>query len=95
MKAASCSWAGCQTFASPLLIAVYMCCFRITRHAVHCVGGHGNGPRHFTIDAPGCRETVIDGDNGFLVPVKSFDALERAMQLLRWRNDFSAGARRI
>lgn len=32
-----------------------------------------------TTDAPGCRETVIDGDNGFLVPVKSVDALEQAM----------------
>lgn len=32
-----------------------------------------------TTDAPGCRETVVDGDNGFLVPVKSVDALEHAM----------------
>ncbi|QEE25635.1 glycosyltransferase family 4 protein [Rhodanobacter glycinis] len=33
-----------------------------------------------TTDAPGCRETVIDGDNGFLVPVKSVDALVNAMK---------------
>lgn len=32
-----------------------------------------------TTDAPGCRETVVDGDNGFLVPVKSVGALEQAM----------------
>lgn len=32
-----------------------------------------------TTDAPGCRETVVDGDNGFLVSVKSADALEQAM----------------
>ncbi|MBT2334940.1 glycosyltransferase family 4 protein [Variovorax paradoxus] len=32
-----------------------------------------------TTDAPGCRETVMHGDNGFLVPVKSIDALEQAM----------------
>ncbi|MEO8870259.1 MAG: glycosyltransferase family 4 protein [Granulicella sp.] len=32
-----------------------------------------------TTDAPGCRETVIDGENGFLVPVKSVDALVAAM----------------
>lgn len=32
-----------------------------------------------TTDAPGCRETVIDGDNGFLVPVKSIEALAEAM----------------
>lgn len=33
-----------------------------------------------TTDAPGCRETVIDGDNGFLVPVKSVDALVAVME---------------
>jgi glycosyltransferase involved in cell wall biosynthesis len=33
-----------------------------------------------TTDTPGCRETVVDGDNGFLVPVRSVDALERAMR---------------
>ena len=35
-----------------------------------------------TTNAPGCRETVVDGDNGFLVPVKSVDALASAMQRL-------------
>lgn len=33
-----------------------------------------------TTDAPGCRETVIDGKNGFLVPVKDVDALKSAME---------------
>ncbi|EIL91146.1 group 1 glycosyl transferase [Rhodanobacter spathiphylli B39] len=32
-----------------------------------------------TCDAPGCRETVVDGYNGFLVPVKSVDQLVIAM----------------
>jgi glycosyltransferase involved in cell wall biosynthesis len=32
-----------------------------------------------TTDAPGCRETVTDGDNGFLVPPHSADALTQAM----------------
>lgn len=32
-----------------------------------------------TTDAPGCRETVVDGDNGFLVPIKNADALAQAM----------------
>ncbi len=32
-----------------------------------------------TTDAPGCRETVIDGENGFLVPVGSVDALVESM----------------
>lgn len=33
-----------------------------------------------TTDAPGCRETVVNGLNGFLVPVKNVDALAFAMQ---------------
>jgi len=33
-----------------------------------------------TTDAPGCRETVIDGKNGFLVPVKDVDALKSTME---------------
>lgn len=33
-----------------------------------------------TTDVPGCRETVVDGDNGFLVPVKNPAALAEAMK---------------
>jgi glycosyltransferase involved in cell wall biosynthesis len=33
-----------------------------------------------TTDAPGCRETVVDGENGFLVPVKAVAPLVDAMQ---------------
>jgi len=33
-----------------------------------------------TTDAPGCRETVIQGVNGFLVPVRNVDALVSAME---------------
>src|SRR5690625_545182 len=32
-----------------------------------------------TTDAPGCRETVIEGENGYLVPVKDAQALADAM----------------
>lgn len=32
-----------------------------------------------TTDAPGCRETVVHGHNGLLVPVSSADALTQAM----------------
>ncbi len=35
-----------------------------------------------TTDAPGCRETVRDGENGYLVPVKSVDALCEKMKFL-------------
>lgn len=33
-----------------------------------------------TTDAPGCRETVIHGRNGFVVPVKDSTALSQAME---------------
>lgn len=33
-----------------------------------------------TTDAPGCRETVEEGENGFLVGVQSIDDLEQAMR---------------
>lgn len=33
-----------------------------------------------TTDAPGCRETVVEGENGFLVPIKDAEALATAME---------------
>jgi glycosyltransferase involved in cell wall biosynthesis len=33
-----------------------------------------------TTDAPGCKETVTDGENGFLVPVKDVDAIYEKMK---------------
>lgn len=35
-----------------------------------------------TTDAPGCRETVVNGENGYLVPVKDCQALYQKMVLL-------------
>jgi glycosyltransferase involved in cell wall biosynthesis len=33
-----------------------------------------------TTDAPGCRETVMEGENGFLIPIKDSKALAKAME---------------
>jgi glycosyltransferase involved in cell wall biosynthesis len=33
-----------------------------------------------TTDVPGCRETVVDGVNGFMVPPRNVDLLVRAME---------------
>lgn len=42
--------------------------------------GMAMGRAVITTDAPGCRETVKEGYNGFLVPVKSADQLAQAMR---------------
>lgn len=39
-----------------------------------------SGRPAITTDAPGCRETVEDGVNGYLVPVKDVDAIVEAME---------------
>lgn len=42
-----------------------------------------------TSDAPGCRETVVPGENGFLVPVGDPEALaERLIWLIEHRNEW-------
>jgi glycosyltransferase involved in cell wall biosynthesis len=33
-----------------------------------------------TTDWTGCRETVVEGENGFLIPIKNVDALVKAME---------------
>ena len=33
-----------------------------------------------TTDAPGCRDTVVDGENGFMVPIRDMEALYNAMK---------------
>ncbi|MCC5913737.1 MAG: glycosyltransferase, partial [Balneolaceae bacterium] len=38
-----------------------------------------------TTDHPGCRETVVEGENGFLIPVQDSNALATAME--RFIND--------
>ncbi len=43
-------------------------------------GSHGTGRPIVTTDTTGCRETVIEGKNGFMVPVKDISALESTME---------------
>jgi glycosyltransferase involved in cell wall biosynthesis len=35
-----------------------------------------------TTDSVGCRDTVIDGKNGFMIPIKDADALASALKKL-------------
>ncbi|WP_246449048.1 glycosyltransferase family 4 protein [Sphingomonas sabuli] len=52
-----------------------------------------------TTDAPGCRETVVDGENGLLVPPRDADALYEAMLTMIERPEpiaaMGAASRRI
>lgn len=52
-----------------------------------------------TTDAPGCRETVRDGENGFLVPVQDAqslaDAMRRFLEAPELATTMGAAARRI
>jgi glycosyltransferase involved in cell wall biosynthesis len=45
-----------------------------------------------TTDHPGCRDTVIDGENGFLVPVRDSKALEAAMRQVAALSDTELAA---
>lgn len=48
----------------------------------------GTGCPIITTDIPGCRETVDEGQNGFLVPVKNVEALADAMvRMIRLTRD--------
>lgn len=52
-----------------------------------------------TSDAPGCRETVREGENGFLVPPREAEGLEAAMERFIQRPElipsFGAASRRL
>lgn len=52
------------------------------------------GKAIITTDAPGCRETVIDGRNGYLVPVRNVDYLsERMINLIEAPSQIDAMAK--
>lgn len=52
-----------------------------------------------TSDAPGCRETVVEGENGFLVPVKNIEILSDKMLWMarnpQARREMAAASRKI
>jgi glycosyltransferase involved in cell wall biosynthesis len=53
--------------------------------------GMAMGRAIITTDVPGCRETVVDGSNGLLVPVR--DAISLAAAMLKLARDPALVAR--
>jgi glycosyltransferase involved in cell wall biosynthesis len=54
-----------------------------------------SGRTIITTDAPGCRETVTDGVNGYLVPVRDVDAIVAAMEKIIADPAKTAGMARV
>ena len=53
-----------------------------------------------TTDAPGCRDTVVDGGNGWLVPLRNVDALASRMTWFienpeQWQNMANSSRRLV
>lgn len=82
-KAGDVIWHGSQTDVRPFLadchIFVLPSAYRegTPRTILEAMA---TGRPIITTDAPGCRETVTDGVNGYLIPTRSVDALTAAMQ---------------
>lgn len=74
-------WHGAQADVRPFLADAHIFVLPSYREGTPrtVLEAMATGRAIITTDAPGCRETVIDGDNGLLVPPRSADALAQAM----------------
>lgn len=74
-------WHGAQTDVRPFLADAHVFVLPSYREGTPrtVLEAMATGRAIITTDAPGCRETVTDGDNGFLVQPRSADALAAAM----------------
>jgi len=48
--------------------------------AAYGARGHGDGGPIVTTEVPGCRETVKEGVNGYLAPLRESEGLAEAME---------------
>ena len=95
-------WHGAQSDVRPYIAAAHVYVFPSyyregTPRSV--LEAMSMGRPIITTDAPGCRETVEDGVNGFLVPVKEAvylaQAMERFLEAPNLVNQLGAQSRRI
>ena len=75
-------WHGALTDVRPAIIAAHVYVLPSYREGTPrtVLEAMAMGRPIITTDAPGCRETVLEGENGFLVPVCDVKALAEAMQ---------------
>ncbi len=74
-------WHGSQADVRPFLADAHIFVLPSYREGTPrtVLEAMATGRAIITTDAPGCRETVIDGENGLLVPPRSAAALAQAM----------------
>jgi glycosyltransferase involved in cell wall biosynthesis len=77
-------WWGQRTDMQKVLAQSHIVCLPSLREGVPkvLIEAAACGRPIVTTDAPGCREIVRNGENGFLVPVRNPRALAEAMRLL-------------
>jgi glycosyltransferase involved in cell wall biosynthesis len=77
-------WHGSRTDVRPYLRTCHVYVLPSYREGLPrtVLEAMATGRAIITTDAPGCRETVDEGENGFLVPPRSASALARAMRAL-------------
>lgn len=75
-------WHGAQSDVRPSIVASHVYVLPSYREGTprSVLEAMSMGRPIITTDAPGCRETVEDGVNGFLVPVRDAEALADAMR---------------
>lgn len=75
-------WHGELTDVRPALAAAHVVVLPSYREGTprSLLEAMATGRAIITADAPGCRETVADGQNGFLIPTRDAPALARAME---------------
>jgi glycosyltransferase involved in cell wall biosynthesis len=82
VRAGNIIWHGALDDVQPALAAAHVYVLPSYREGTPrtVLEAMATGRAIITTDAPGCRETVQEGENGFLVPVRNSSALTAAME---------------